>query len=517
MKMGECEATANFDTLRAACCGVIPLPGRLEPWMATACRDENLQELIDQFDSPLNLINTDPFIRNIAALQLVASELDVDLGVYFARKANKCLAFVSAAQSQGCGVDVASAQELQQVLDQGQPPGQVICTAAVKSRALLALCVNRGVTMVIDNVDELTHVRQVAQHQPRRAVIALRLSHFHHDGVRLASRFGFSVDDVPKMVAKELDGDKGRQIELTGIHFHLDGYSLQQRVSAIDQSLTIAAELQSLGHAIHFLDIGGGMPMSYLNSSSDWDRFWCELERALRGERDAITYRNHGLGHLVVDGRVVGKRDSYPFYQSPVQASWLCELLRSECNGSSLVSAIRQHKLQLRCEPGRSLLDGCGATVARVEFVKSAPEGYLLAGLAMNHTQCRTSSDDFLVDPLLVPTGVTISSQKRASAEGFLVGAYCTESELLCLRKLQFPHGIASGDTIMFPNTAGYFMHFLESRSHQFPLAKNLDMTRFPNQIARLDLIDTLANSCPPTGRPDSLTNCVGSIEHSLP
>jgi len=57
---------------------------------------------------------------------------------------------------------------------------------------------------------------------------------------------------------------------------------------------------------------------------------------------------------------------------------------------------------------------------------------------------------------------------------GYLVGAYCTESELLSVRRLEFPHGIERKDLIVFPNTAGYLMHFLESRSHQFPLAKNV-------------------------------------------
>ncbi len=31
-----------------------------------------------------------------------------------------------------------------------------------------------------------------------------------------------------------------------------------------------------------------------------------------------------------------------------------------------------------------------------------------------------------------------------------------------------------AGDIIGIPNTAGYFMHILESASHQIPLAKNV-------------------------------------------
>lgn len=58
--------------------------------------------------------------------------------------------------------------------------------------------------------------------------------------------------------------------------------------------------------------------------------------------------------------------------------------------------------------------------------------------------------------------------------EGFLTGTYCTESDLITWRRLRFPLGVARGDLLVFPNTAGYLMHFVESRAHQFPLAANL-------------------------------------------
>ena len=68
----------------------------------------------------------------------------------------------------------------------------------------------------------------------------------------------------------------------------------------------------------------------------------------------------------------------------------------------SLAEAIRQRELHLRCEPGRALLDGCGMTAARVAFRKQRGDGTWLIGVEMNRTQCRSGSDDFLVDPLLI-------------------------------------------------------------------------------------------------------------------
>ena len=108
-----------------------------------------------------------------------------------------------------------------------------------------------------------------------------------------------------------------------------------------------------------------------------------------------------------------------------------------------------------------------------MEFRKQRRDGTWLIGLAMNRTQCRSTSDDFLVDPLLLRPGGT-GERATEPIEGYLVGAYCIERELLTWRRLRFPSGVEVGDIVVFPNTAGYLMHILESASHQMPLARNL-------------------------------------------
>lgn len=125
--------------------------------------------------------------------------------------------------------------------------------------------------------------------------------------------------------------------------------------------------------------------------------------------------------------------------------------------------------MRLHLEPGRSLVDGCGLTLAEVAFTKTRSDGVPLVGLAMDRTQCRTTSDDFLIDPYLVKR-----TPPSEEIEAFLVGAYCIEDELILLRKICFPRGVAAGDLVAIPNTAGYFMLILESASHQIPLAKNV-------------------------------------------
>ena len=111
-----------------------------------------------------------------------------------------------------------------------------------------------------------------------------------------------------------------------------------------------------------------------------------------------------------------------------------------------------------------------------MEFRKQRGDGTWLIGLAMNRTQCRSTSDDFLVDPLLIRPAAS-GEAGTGAIEGYLVGAYCIERELLTWRRLSFPEGVAVGDIVVFPNTAGYLMHILESASHQIPLARNLVAT----------------------------------------
>ena len=60
------------------------------------------------------------------------------------------------------------------------------------------------------------------------------------------------------------------------------------------------------------------------------------------------------------------------------------------------------------------------------------------------------------------------------AVDGFLVGAYCIEDELILRRRMHFPQGVAAGDIVALINTGGYLMHILESASHQLPLAKNV-------------------------------------------
>lgn len=436
------------------CEGFVPLPARLEQWQRDLVgRPDVLAEWTAEFGSPINLIEMAAMGRNAEELLGAAAARQVPTRLFFARKANKALGLVDQAGRLGLGVDVASERELLQTLSRGIPPNDIILTAAIKPRPLVEACLEHGVVLAIDNADELALVRSLASARASEAEVALRLA---PSAAARPTRFGLTSDEIGQGLSNgTFDG-----LAIAGTHFHLDGYDAEERAGAIGEAVELVDLVRGQGHPCGFLDIGGGVPMSYLESEASWSAFWAEHERALGGEGPEITFDGHAIGKV------------YPYWQRPVRGEWLGSILDAPLGSGSVASELKARVLELRLEPGRSLLDGCGMTVARVEFRKRRADGTWLIGLAMNRTQMRSTSDDFMVDPLLArPSG---AGDPTDAIEGYLVGAYCIELELLSWRRFRFAHGVSVGDLIAFPNTAGYLMHILESASHQIPLAANL-------------------------------------------
>lgn len=471
MNRGDAPSTAG--SARAGCIGIIPLSARLEPWHQALCESPDaLDQLVTRHGSPVNLIDPEPMGRNAAELQEVASGFGVDLRIFFARKSNKALCLVDEANRLGLGVDVAGDAELQQTLARGFPGADVIVTAAVKPIALLERAVGAGATIAIDNGDELDHLRRLMPPRATPVSVALRLAPDLGPG-RPSTRFGLSHGEALSRVGHEWPAT----MRIDGAHFHLDGYDPADRVRAIGQALELIDALRAMGHAPRFIDMGGGVPVRYLDDADQWSTFWRGHRDALLGRRPPLTYDGHGLGLVAHEGRIIGRPDVYPFHQPLTRGPWLARILGERIAGrATIAETLRARGIQLRCEPGRALVDGCGLTVARVVHRKMGRDGSALIALEMNRTQCRTTSADFLVDPILVPGSG--GGERTPPLEGYLVGAYCIERELLTWRRLRFPRGVAVGDLVVFPNTAGYFMHILESGSHQMPLARNLVMGR---------------------------------------
>lgn len=426
----------------------------MEPWAQDLLHDVlSTRTLLDTHASPVNVLNSGPMKANIQELVDEGEDMGVETRIFFARKANKALTFVDTVRDLGHGVDVASERELAQVLGRGVPGDRIILSAAVKTDALLTLAIENDVTISGDSRAEVERISARAQELGITAHVAPRLA--PDPAAMPPTRFGERSDTWANFLSGETPG-----VEIVGLHVHLHGYAAADRSAALRECLDL---VDRLDHDLTFIDLGGGVPMSYLDDTSEWENYHHARTAMVEGYAPPFTWKSDPL------------TTTYPYHQSPTRGPWLREVL-----GDGIAEEMTRRGLRLHLEPGRSLLDGCGLILATVAFVKERSDGVPLVGLEMNRTQCRTTSDDYLVDPILVK-----NTPPSEEIEAFLVGAYCIEDEVILRRRIRFPDGIAPGDVIGIPNTAGYFMHILESASHQIPLAKNVV---YPEM--ELDLID---------------------------
>ena len=457
-----------------------PLRPRVSEWMQQLCQNPAaLDKLLTTYGSPVNLHHTPPFVENIREIETLLDGYGIPHLVQFARKANKCKEFVYAAQSHGCGVDTASEQELKECIDAGVNTDRLILTAAIKTSSMLETAVKNHVVVVVDNEDEVRLLAQVAEHTGCPARMAVRVSGFHTPEGNLYSRFGFDVDQVPRLLGS-LNGHKhGVPLEYCGLHFHLNGYSTTQRAIALLHCLDLAAELESLGFHTSFIDMGGGMLTNYLEDEEEWLTFQSELKKAVLGEREPITFGNNGLGFFLLEGRVHGELETYPYFNTTPGKMFLKRILDYKNPGEDSVGRkIADSGIQLRLEPGRCLLDQCGFTLARVAFRKKDSRGDWLVGLEMNMTQLHSSSADFLLDPMLISKTPATSTPDPVGV--YFTGAYCLERDVVLKRKIPLPTLPQVGDRVAFFNTAGYMMHFFESQAHLFDLAANVIVKSLP-------------------------------------
>jgi diaminopimelate decarboxylase len=453
--------------------GYLPMTPHIHPWISELLeKKEQLKEKIQEEDSPVNIHSLEPFVENIQSFQKVFQKYGLNHCIYFARKANKCISFAKKAVDYGQGVDTASFRELKQCLDAGISSKVLLVTAAVKNRKLLELAVENQVTVVIDNRDEYQLLSQIAEEKQRKIAVVVRVSGFTLNQKLLHSRFGFSLIEAQDMI-EELHRQNG-WLDYTGLHFHLNGYSVDERVAAIEQCIELIDRIESEGIATSSLDIGGGYLVNYLQDHAQWLTFQSELKLAVLGQRSPLTYQNESLGTIKTDLGIQGEPLVYPYSNTNYRELFLDRILKSDSEifHKPIHKLIKQRNLELRIEPGRSLVDQAGVTVAAVVFRKWDTSGELLIGLEMNRSQLRSSSADFLLDPIHIC--FKSDNKQQEIFYGFLVGAYCLEQELILKRKLKFEKFPEVGDLIVFPNTAGYMMHFFESEAHQFNLAQNL-------------------------------------------
>ena len=444
------------------------LPPAIHPMVRTFLADgDRPAALLARWGSPLNLVFPGIFRANLASFRATLDRSGLTYRIHYAHKANQALAFVRAALDAGIGIDVASPGELASALAAGFPVGRIEATGP-KGRPFLSQLAENQVAVNVDNLWELAELIRLARERGRRVPVLVRLCGFGFPGVpargRL-SRFGVPAARYPAVLDLLRAGSDA--VDFLGLSFHLDTSEASEKIRATDDCLRLFEQACGAGLAPRVLDIGGGFRQAFVEDTAAFDEYVQAMKDGLTGRGRPLTWDGNTLGYRFEDGRVQGVPVFHKYANrvtGPESLGQLLDGLPPAHGGRRTAQVLRENMIELWLEPGKSLADQAGVTLASVEFVKEAADGSLLVNLDLSRDKICPAGQEVMLDPVLIyrsaprPGLADPHAGPGQRAGVFLGGNLCLERDMI-FNHLTFVERIpAPGDIVAFINTAAYQM-----------------------------------------------------------
>jgi diaminopimelate decarboxylase len=361
--------------------------------------DVSLERLAAVVGTPFYCYATAALEDRYRALQQAFSGLDAM--ICYAVKANGNQGVIKTLAVLGAGMDVVSEGELRRARAAGVAPQRIIFAGVGKTRGEMAYALEEGILHFnVESEPELLQLSEVAAGLGRTAAIALRVNpdvdaktHAKIATGGAESKFGVPFRDAERLYAKAA-GLPG--IAVAGIHMHIGSQITQlepyQNAFRLMRELTVT--LRALGHAIGYLDVGGGL----------------------------------GVAHAP-DGR------------PPPSISDYAALVRD---------TVGPLGLKIILEPGRTIVAEAGILVARVIYAKRGRDKtFVVVDAAMNDLIRPTLYEAWHeVKPVLEALSTTTPMPQD------VVGPVCESGDYLALERALPP--LSAGDLVAFMTAGAY-------------------------------------------------------------
>jgi diaminopimelate decarboxylase len=188
----------------------------------------------------------------------------------FALKANSNLAILSLFASLGGGADIVSGGELFRALKAGIPPERIVYSGVGKTLAEIDYALKTDILLFnIESSQELEVINDRAGKLGRKARIALRVNpdvdpktHPYISTGMKTAKFGI---DIESALAEYERARSLSHVQIMGVDCHIGSQltDLAPFVDALGRLRLLIERLERLGIAIEYLDLGGGLGITY--------------------------------------------------------------------------------------------------------------------------------------------------------------------------------------------------------------------------------------------------------------
>ncbi|MBI5635066.1 MAG: diaminopimelate decarboxylase [Nitrospirae bacterium] len=231
--------------------------------------DVAVKELAETYGTPLYIYSYNTLTRHFKAYE-DAYEPFPHI-ICYALKANTNGAILKLLARQGCGADIVSGGELYRALKAGISPNKIVYAGVGKTETEIRSALKAKVLMFnVESEDELREIDRVAGLMKTKAPVALRINpdidartHPYISTGMKEHKFGISIDHA---VEHYRLAAKLRNIEVVGVQKHIGSQitKITPFVDAMKRILLLLDELKRLKLPIRYLDIGGGLGITYL-------------------------------------------------------------------------------------------------------------------------------------------------------------------------------------------------------------------------------------------------------------
>ncbi|MBP3482363.1 MAG: diaminopimelate decarboxylase [Alistipes sp.] len=330
---------------------------------------------LTRLETPFYLYDTDLLRRTLESVVYESEKYGYK--VHYAIKANYDDHILGIIREYGLGIDCASGNEVRKAVELGFDPKSIVYAGVGKRDNEIEYAVKQNILAInCESIEELHLIDAISKKCGRKTDVALRINpdidpKTNHciDTGQADSKFGISYEEVLQHVD---DIRSLENIDIIGLHLHIGSQIRELHVfeNMCDKVNVIVENLTSLGFAIDFVDVGGGLGINY------------DLP-----ENEPIP------------------------------------------NFASLFAIVRQHlnvgSRDVHFEFGRSIVGQCGELITRVLFNKTTATGRKLVIVDASMTE--------LIRPALYGSYhniENISSQDSATEKYTVVGTACESTDV---------------------------------------------------------------------------------------
>jgi diaminopimelate decarboxylase len=261
-----------------------------------------LEAIAANVGTPSYVYNADHIRAQFAALTDALG--GVPHRVHYSVKANGNLAILRLLRELGAGVDIVSGGELYRALQAGFTGADVVFSGVGKNEREMRDAVLAGVLLVnLESAEELDRLNAVAEAAGKVVQVGIRVNpdvsvdtpHPYTRTGEGSMRFGVPVDEVLPLVARA-SGMHGVRVAGLGVHIGSQIADTEPYRHAAARLLGLVDDVRRTGYeSLHFLDLGGGLAVSYDDEPGVDVRAW--------GAIAADAARRSGLALIVEPGR----------------------------------------------------------------------------------------------------------------------------------------------------------------------------------------------------------------------